>query len=106
MTNTELIDYSGKAIQDRPNIEELAQDFAAIRCWRRSKDRITSGNIFDRTGEYKIADNYSRLAKLMESCNGFIETATGAIQIHPYFNALSNELAMAKLIVESSSTSK
>lgn len=44
--------------------------------------------------------------KLMESCNGFIETATGAIQIHPYFNALSDELAMAKLIVESSSTSK
>jgi len=42
----------------------------------------------------------------MESCNGFIETATGAIQIHPYFNALSDELAMAKLIVESSSTSK
>lgn len=49
MTNTELIDYSGKAIQDRPNIEELAQDFAAIRCWRRSKDRITSGNIFVRS---------------------------------------------------------
>jgi len=32
MTNTELIDYSGKAVQDRPNVEELAQDFAASRC--------------------------------------------------------------------------
>ena len=87
-----LVEPTGKAVQDRPTKTELAQDFAAIRGWTHPGfETKIQNNIFDPTGKRLVADNFTHLAWLMDRHEGFTLTSSGAWQIHPTFNALSDE---------------
>ena len=92
------VEPTGKAIQDHPTKVELAQDFASSRGWTHPgfKEKIQNA-IFDPTGRRLIADNFVMLAWLIDQYNGFIVVDSGAWQIDPAFNALSDEEVFSKL---------